>query len=47
MVAFRCAADPVNPFDGGGRPYWGYGARTALASWAKPDHHRASLPAAR
>ncbi|MEV5681294.1 feruloyl esterase [Streptomyces sp. NPDC052179] len=40
VVTFQGTADPVNPYDGGGQPYWGYGVRTALASWARLDHCR-------
>ncbi|MFJ9173764.1 alpha/beta hydrolase family esterase [Streptomyces sp. NPDC102360] len=40
VITFHGTADPVNPYEGGGEPYWGYGARTALAAWAKLDHCR-------
>ncbi|WP_432180678.1 alpha/beta hydrolase family esterase [Streptomyces sp. NBC_00063] len=40
VLTFQGTADPVNPYDGGGQPYWGYGARTALAAWARLDHCR-------
>ena len=34
VVTFAGTADSVNPFDGGGEPYWGYGTREATARWA-------------
>ncbi|MET7842568.1 alpha/beta hydrolase-fold protein [Streptomyces sp. NPDC005356] len=40
VVTFHGTADPVNPYDGGGQPYWGYGTPTALAAWAERDHCR-------
>lgn len=38
VITFHGTADPVNPYDGGGEAYWGYGTRTAVTSWAKLDH---------
>jgi polyhydroxybutyrate depolymerase len=32
---FAGTADPVNPFAGGGAPYWRYGAMAALERWAE------------
>ncbi len=34
VVTFAGTADPVNPFDGHGEPYWGYGTREAASRWA-------------
>lgn len=34
VITFNGTADPVNPFDGGGAPYWGYGALAASERWA-------------
>lgn len=34
VVAFHGTADTVNPYAGGGRPYWGYPVEEALARWA-------------
>jgi polyhydroxybutyrate depolymerase len=34
VLAFGGTADPVNPFGGGGAPYWGYGYEAAAARWA-------------
>lgn len=34
VITFNGAADPVNPFTGGGAPYWGYGALAASERWA-------------
>jgi polyhydroxybutyrate depolymerase len=33
IIAFAGKADAVNPFEGGGRPYWGYGADAAFTRW--------------
>ncbi|MFI0961345.1 alpha/beta hydrolase family esterase [Streptomyces sp. NPDC021080] len=38
VITFHGTADPENPYAGGGKPYWGYGATTALASWARINH---------
>jgi polyhydroxybutyrate depolymerase len=35
VITFSGTADPVNPFAGGGAPYWGYGVPTAQARWAE------------
>jgi polyhydroxybutyrate depolymerase len=35
VISFSGTADPVNPYAGGGAPYWGYSAETALARWAE------------
>ena len=34
VLAFSGLADPVNPYPGGGAPYWGYGAEAAAKQWA-------------
>ena len=33
VLAFSGIADPVNPYPGGGAPYWGYGAEAAAKQW--------------
>ncbi|MFF1732089.1 alpha/beta hydrolase family esterase [Streptomyces sp. NPDC058247] len=38
VITFHGTADLVNPYDGAGRPYWGYGTDTALAAWAHLDN---------
>jgi polyhydroxybutyrate depolymerase len=35
VITFHGTADPVNPFQGGGAPYWQYGVPAALARWAE------------
>jgi polyhydroxybutyrate depolymerase len=40
VVAFAGTADPVNPFTGGGAPYWGYSVPAALDRWAELNHCR-------
>jgi polyhydroxybutyrate depolymerase len=35
IVAFHGTADAVNPYDGGGQPYWGTGVEPALLGWAQ------------
>ena len=35
VIAFAGTADPVNPFTGGGAPYWGYSVEAALQRWAE------------
>lgn len=35
VIAFAGTADPVNPYLGGGAPYWQYGTPAALARWAQ------------
>jgi polyhydroxybutyrate depolymerase len=37
VVAFHGTADVVNPYGGGGEPYWGYPVPAALARWAQVD----------
>jgi len=37
VIAFHGTQDPVNPFDGGGAPYWGYPVLTALERWAEAN----------
>lgn len=34
VLTFGGTADPVNPFLGGGLPYWGYGTMVAVQTWA-------------
>lgn len=34
VIAFAGSADRVNPPDGGGQPYWGYGVAAAQQRWA-------------
>lgn len=34
VITFAGTADPVNPYSGGGLPYWGYGTLEATAAWA-------------
>jgi polyhydroxybutyrate depolymerase len=38
ILAFHGTADDTNPYDGGGRPYWGTGVEPAVAGWA--EHNR-------
>lgn len=35
VITFAGTADPVNPYFGGGAPYWQYGIEDALARWAE------------
>jgi len=35
VLAFHGTADDVNPYDGGGQPYWGTGVDDAIGGWAK------------
>jgi polyhydroxybutyrate depolymerase len=35
VIAFHGTADPVNPYAGGGAPYWGYPVAAALERWAR------------
>ena len=35
VIAFHGSADPVDPFDGHGQPYWTYSVPTAARYWAK------------
>ncbi len=37
ILAFHGTADDVNPYAGGGQPYWGTGVDPAIAGWA--SHH--------
>ena len=37
VVTFHGRDDPVNPYAGGGQPYWGYGVPVALRRWAEID----------
>jgi len=41
IISFQGTADPVNPYLGGGNPYWQYGVPAAQARWAElNDCHR-------
>lgn len=40
VITFGGTADPVNPYAGGGAPYWGYGTQTAAQSWAQHNQCR-------
>jgi len=35
ILAFHGTADDVNPYDGGGQPYWGTGVEPAVLGWAE------------
>lgn len=35
VLAFHGTSDPINPFYGGGRPYWGESVFHSILSWAK------------
>lgn len=35
VLAFHGTADDVNPYDGGGQPYWGTGVDDAISGWAE------------
>jgi polyhydroxybutyrate depolymerase len=35
VIAFHGTGDPINPYQGGGPGYWGYGVERALASWVE------------
>ena len=37
VVAFHGTADTVNPYDGGGQPYWTYSVPSAEAQWGAHD----------
>ena len=37
VVAFHGTADTVNPYDGGGQPYWTYSVPSAAAQWGAHD----------
>jgi polyhydroxybutyrate depolymerase len=38
ILAFHGTADGTNPYDGGGRPYWGTGVEDAVSGWAQHNH---------
>ncbi len=38
VLTFHGSADPVDPFDGHGQPYWTYSVPTAAKDWATQDH---------
>jgi polyhydroxybutyrate depolymerase len=38
ILAFHGTADTVNPYEGGGQPYWGTGVEPAIQGWA--EHNR-------
>ncbi len=38
ILAIHGAADDVNPYEGGGQPYWGTGVEPAVAGWAEHNH---------
>jgi len=40
VITFAGTADPVNPYAGGGAPYWQYGIEAALARWAELNQCR-------
>jgi Poly(3-hydroxybutyrate) depolymerase len=35
IIAFAGEKDDANPYDGGGKPYWQYGFKTALQRWGE------------
>jgi polyhydroxybutyrate depolymerase len=35
IISFQGTADPVNPYLGGGQPYWQYGVPVAQKRWAE------------
>lgn len=37
FIAFAGREDKINPYDGGGQPYWQYGAEAALQRWVNLD----------
>ncbi len=37
VIAFHGTADPVDPYDGHGQPYWTYSVQDAAARWALHD----------
>jgi polyhydroxybutyrate depolymerase len=45
ILAFHGSADQTNPYDGGGRPYWGTGVEYAVSGWA--GHNRCAQRAER
>ncbi|HUB38499.1 MAG TPA: PHB depolymerase family esterase [Streptosporangiaceae bacterium] len=38
VIAFHGTADPIDPFDGNGAPYWTYSVPAAAHLWAGHDH---------
>lgn len=38
ILAFHGTGDETNPYDGGGRPYWGTGVEDAVSGWAQHNH---------
>jgi polyhydroxybutyrate depolymerase len=38
VIAFHGTADPIDPFNGRGEPYWTYSVPTAARLWARHDH---------
>ncbi|MPY56195.1 alpha/beta hydrolase family esterase [Streptomyces spongiae] len=40
VLSFAGTGDQINPFAGGGSPYWGYGAVAAQDRWAALNHCR-------
>lgn len=38
VIAFHGTADPIDPHDGGGPGYWGYGVEEALRNWARRNN---------
>jgi polyhydroxybutyrate depolymerase len=38
ILAFHGTGDDVNPYEGGGQPYWGTGVEPAIQGWA--EHNR-------
>jgi polyhydroxybutyrate depolymerase len=41
ILAFHGTADDVNPYEGGGQPYWGTGVEPAVTGWA--EHNRCTV----
>jgi polyhydroxybutyrate depolymerase len=37
VVAFHGTADPIDPYDGNGQPYWTYSVPVAAQDWAMQD----------
>jgi polyhydroxybutyrate depolymerase len=40
MLSFHGTADPIDPYDGNGQPYWTYSVPDALRDWATQDECR-------
>ena len=38
VMSFHGTADPVDPYDGHGQPYWTYSVADAARGWARHDH---------